>query len=148
VSRDIPGRGDILHLGLDPTLGCELKKMRPVLVLCADEFNRKYGHPTFLARHFSTAGFVCPDSTLQTWTPDVCALQIWTPHVCAYCVVPDRIFDRVAGVTGSENREGADPLADGTTSSCFGAVTSNSWHRVLLNCRTAGYVSTAPQSDD
>lgn len=43
MSRGIPGRGDILELSLDPTLGHEIRGTRPVLVLSADAFNRASG---------------------------------------------------------------------------------------------------------
>ena len=43
MSRGIPGRGDILELSLDPTLGREIRGSRPVLVLSADAFNKASG---------------------------------------------------------------------------------------------------------
>lgn len=38
-----PARGDIISLSLDPTMGHEIRGMRPVLVLSADAFNRASG---------------------------------------------------------------------------------------------------------
>jgi mRNA interferase ChpB len=43
VSRNIPARGDILELSLDPTHGREIRGSRPVLVLSADTFNKASG---------------------------------------------------------------------------------------------------------
>ena len=43
MSRGTPGRGDILELSLDPTLGREIRGSRPVLVLSADAFNKASG---------------------------------------------------------------------------------------------------------
>ena len=43
MSRDIPARGDILELSLDPTHGREIRGARPVLVLSADAFNKASG---------------------------------------------------------------------------------------------------------
>ena len=43
MSRGIPGRGDILELSFDPTLGREIRGSRPVLVLSADAFNKASG---------------------------------------------------------------------------------------------------------
>jgi mRNA interferase ChpB len=43
VSKNIPQRGDILELSLDPTLGHEIRGSRPVLVLSDDAFNKASG---------------------------------------------------------------------------------------------------------
>lgn len=43
MSRDVPQRGDILDLSLDPTHGREIRGARPVLVLSADALNKASG---------------------------------------------------------------------------------------------------------
>ena len=40
LKRNIPDRGDVLNLDLDPAKGHEQRGKRPVLVLSASEFNR------------------------------------------------------------------------------------------------------------
>ncbi len=40
MKRGIPGRGDILRINLDPSLGVEQEGTRPVVVLTPEEFNR------------------------------------------------------------------------------------------------------------
>ena len=43
MGKEIPQRGDILELSLDPTQGREIRGARPVLVLSASAFNQASG---------------------------------------------------------------------------------------------------------
>lgn len=40
IGRAAPSRGDVYLVGLDPTLGSEIRKTRPCVVVSPDELNR------------------------------------------------------------------------------------------------------------
>ncbi|MFH1825224.1 MAG: type II toxin-antitoxin system PemK/MazF family toxin [Candidatus Firestonebacteria bacterium] len=44
----LPLRGEIYWVNLEPTLGSEIKKTRPCLVVSCDEANKNYGQVTVL----------------------------------------------------------------------------------------------------
>jgi mRNA interferase MazF len=55
---DAPRRGDVFLVALDPTIGSEIKKARPCLVISPDELN---GHlSTFLVAPLTTGGHPYP----------------------------------------------------------------------------------------
>jgi mRNA interferase MazF len=58
VTRAARARGDVHLVGLDPTLGSEIQKMRPCLVVSPDELN-KHLH-TVIVAPMTTAGRAYP----------------------------------------------------------------------------------------
>ena len=57
--KSVPRRGDIYWVALDPTVGREIKKTRPALVVSPDEMNQALGTVvlapiTSTVRHFPT----------------------------------------------------------------------------------------------
>ncbi len=55
---DAPRRGDVFLVALDPTIGSEIKKARPCLMVSPDELN---GHlSTFLVAPLTTGGHPYP----------------------------------------------------------------------------------------
>ncbi len=54
----IPRRGDVLLVSLDPTVGKEIQKARPCLVISPDELNEHL--TTFLVAPMTTGGHAYP----------------------------------------------------------------------------------------
>jgi len=53
----LPLRGEIYWVNLEPTLGTEIKKTRPCLIISCDEANKNYGQVTVLpltSQHLET----------------------------------------------------------------------------------------------
>ena len=48
VTRKFPRRGEIWIVSLDPTIGSELQKTRPVLIVSPDSMNRSLGTVTIM----------------------------------------------------------------------------------------------------
>lgn len=58
IGRAAPSRGDVYLVGLDPTLGSEIRKTRPCVVVSPDELNR---HPrTVIIAPMTTGGEAYP----------------------------------------------------------------------------------------
>lgn len=55
---DLPRRGDVYLISLDPTRGSEIRKTRPCVVVSPDELNDHLG--TFLAAPMTTGGHPYP----------------------------------------------------------------------------------------
>lgn len=55
---DVPKRGDVYLIVLDPTLGREIKKTRPCVVVSPDELNRHLS--TFIVAPLMTGAFDYP----------------------------------------------------------------------------------------
>ena len=53
-----PRRGDVFLCGLDPTIGSEIRKTRPVLVVSPDEMNEHWR--TYLVAPMTTGGHPYP----------------------------------------------------------------------------------------
>lgn len=53
-----PARGDVFLVSLDPTLGREIKKARPCVILSPDELNHHLG--TFIVAPMTTGGHPYP----------------------------------------------------------------------------------------
>ena len=53
-----PSRGDVFLVSLDPTLGREIKKARPCVILSPDELNHRLG--TFIVAPMTTGGYLYP----------------------------------------------------------------------------------------
>ena len=58
VGVKVPTRGDVYLVSLDPTLGKEIRKARPCLVVSPDELNRHLD--TFLVAPMTTGGHPYP----------------------------------------------------------------------------------------
>ncbi len=58
VGRAAPLRGDVYLVGLDPTLGREIRKTRPCVVVSPDELNRHLG--TVIIAPMTTGGQAYP----------------------------------------------------------------------------------------
>ena len=58
VAARWPARGDVYLVALDPTLGREIKKTRPCVVVSPDELNAHLN--TFLVAPMTTGGFPYP----------------------------------------------------------------------------------------
>lgn len=58
-------RFDVYLVSLDPTVGREIKKTRPCLIVSPDEMNRSLG--TVLAAPMTTAGFKAPSRVPVTF---------------------------------------------------------------------------------
>ena len=55
---DLPRRGDVYLISLDPTRGSEIRKTRPCVVVSPDELNNHLG--TFLVAPMTTGSHACP----------------------------------------------------------------------------------------
>lgn len=55
---DLPRRGDVYLISLDPTRGSEIRKTRPCVVVSPDELNAHLG--TFLVAPMTTGSHTCP----------------------------------------------------------------------------------------
>jgi mRNA interferase MazF len=55
---DQPRRGDVFLISLDPTIGREIKKTRPCVIVSPDELNEHLS--TFLVAPLTTGGFRYP----------------------------------------------------------------------------------------
>lgn len=53
-----PGRGDVYLIALDPTVGSEIKKTRPCVIVAPDELNQHLS--TFLVAPLTTGGYAYP----------------------------------------------------------------------------------------
>lgn len=60
-----PRRGEVYLVNLDPTVGKEIKKTRPALIVQTDTYN-KYGHTTVVAPITSTITRLGPSKVLVT----------------------------------------------------------------------------------
>jgi mRNA interferase MazF len=58
ATADLPQRGDVYLIALDPTLGREIKKTRPCVVVSPDELNAHL--TTFVVAPLTTGGFKYP----------------------------------------------------------------------------------------
>jgi len=58
ATADLPQRGDVYLIALDPTLGREIKKTRPCVVVSPDELNAHL--TTFIVVPLTTGGFKYP----------------------------------------------------------------------------------------
>jgi mRNA interferase MazF len=58
ATADPPQRGDVYLIALDPTLGREIKKTRPCVVVSPDELNAHL--TTFVVAPLTTGGFKYP----------------------------------------------------------------------------------------
>jgi mRNA interferase MazF len=55
---NVPRRGDVFLISLDPTIGREIKKTRPCVIVSPDELNEHLS--TFLVAPLTTGGFRYP----------------------------------------------------------------------------------------
>lgn len=58
AAPDLPERGDVYLIALDPTLGREIKKTRPCVVVSPDELNKHLS--TFIVAPLTTGAFDYP----------------------------------------------------------------------------------------
>ena len=58
VARNSPARGEVHLVGLDPTLGSEIKKIRPCVVVSPDELNQHFR--TVIVAPMTTGGQAYP----------------------------------------------------------------------------------------
>ena len=58
VGLNDPRRGDVYLVALDPTLGSEIKKLRPCAIVSPDELNAHLS--TFLIAPMTTGGYAYP----------------------------------------------------------------------------------------
>lgn len=58
AAPEVPQRGDVFLIALDPTLGREIKKTRPCVVVSPDELNAHLS--TFVVAPLTTGGFKYP----------------------------------------------------------------------------------------
>jgi mRNA interferase MazF len=58
VVAGAPSRGDVFLVSLDPTLGREIKKARPCVILSPDELNHRLS--TFIVAPMTTGGHLYP----------------------------------------------------------------------------------------
>lgn len=58
AERDVPSRGDVYLIALDPTLGREIKKTRPCVVVSPDDLNEHL--TTFIVAPLTTGSYPYP----------------------------------------------------------------------------------------
>jgi len=106
VTRAAPARGEVHLVGLDPTLGSEIKKTRPCLIVSPDELNQHLR--TVIVAPMTTGGQAYPwrvACRFQNRSGSVALDQLRT-------VDSERLVKRLGRLSAATTREVLDTLQE------------------------------------